>query len=145
MANHALPRPRTSWLSLLTPSALRKLHKYDKLGVAVDLIMFTGVLGALLLLADGWLFGVAWMVINLGMIVVRVIVAGLDRIEHERLEERNQDVMEALASNPGGAPLMADVRSHCGCVLRYAYQSKDVLWTPVGVIHSSDSCLAEAR
>lgn len=146
MATHRLSPPAPGWLQLLTPAYLGRLSAPRRATLIVDLV-FRGIAipGLVLLITDEWPLTVGLVLGALLNVSFSAVFAGRQQIKDDQRDDRDRDMMESLASTPGGAPLMADVRSHCGCVLRYAYQPGDVVWTPVGVLHSADSCLAEAR
>lgn len=146
MANHRIATPSPGRLQLLTPTYLRRLNRNRKIGMAVDFIVLGVLFPTVIQLFTGhWGVTAGLILGTLVRMVVMAVLEGQDQADDDRREERDRDMMESLAANPGGAPLMADVRSHCGCILRYAYDREHVLWTPVGVIESADSCLAEAR
>lgn len=151
MANHRLSTPAPSWLQLLSPTYLRRLSTPRRRGLIADLIV-----GAALIPSIAFLFthSVGLVVGLVAAAFIRVslnaVFAGRQQALDDRIEARNLDMLESLAAHPGGAPLIADVRSHCGCVLRYHYDGQlstgmDALWAPVAVIEADQTCLAEAR
>lgn len=147
MANHRLSTPAPSWLQLLSPAYLRRLSLGRKSALLWDLLWLGAVVPAAI-----WLIAASPTEAAIGLVlgtlvrtVFAAVHAGRQQSADVRTEARNLDMLESLAAHPGGAPLVADVRSHCGCILRYAFNGEDNLWAPVAVVEADHTCLAEAR
>lgn len=137
MATHRLRRDRR--LAPFNAKGLTRTYFWTAMGCEVL------ALAVFLLFFADWRLALAWSVFSLLSVLVttRAIAKAHRRMELDLVKD--QEMLDYLATQPGGAPLVADVEAHCGCTLRYAWHDPDSVWKPVSVLTSSDSCLIEAR
>ena len=145
MATHRIIVPPLRPWHMLRPSILGRLSRARRVDLLADGIYHAVVFGTYFLLVVGPSAMIGWLIGSAFWLVIRAITYGYQQRDDSLAEERNHDLMEHLAREPGGGPLMADVTGHCGCRLRYAYDPQRVAWLPVGVLDTADSCLSTAR
>lgn len=146
MATHRLLVPAPSGPRLLAPSQIAKLRRPIRLGLLIDFLLISQVPAVLLLFSSlDWWLALLWSVSGTVGTAYRAVLEGRKRLADEELDARNADIVEHLAREPGGAPLVADVTGHCGCTHRYAYDRHQVAWIPMGLLDRSVSCPVTTR
>jgi hypothetical protein len=144
MADHRVVRERLRFRQLLHPTPAQGLRANVIASRITSALAWTGV--AVFLTAVGApVLGVsllAFGVLDMWM-VYRAAVRW--RQEFDASGQLVQDSLDHLASNPGGAPMVAELTAHCGCTHRWAYGRDEKRWLEVGIVSSSDTCFVEAR
>lgn len=137
MATHRLTPP-----TLL--STFLRLRLLDKVNF-VTRAMFDMVILTALLMPLSWQVAVLWfgaVILDLYALLGthRRLRADLDAVEYGK-----RQVMDAMAGQPGGAPIVMDAGAHCGCVHRFAWDDVAKEWRQVTVVEPNQNCpLVEA-
>lgn len=145
MATHRLqvvnrrPALRTALRNVLS------MTRRTKILLAIRFAAFTVGMSTLLYLSVGPEAGTTWLVLALAENVVDALVWSADHQADLSAKENEKRMMDRLAGQPGGAPLVADVGGHCGCVHRYAWDEVAQEWRQVTVVELNKFCpLVEA-
>lgn len=138
MTTHRLTRPSF-------PATFRALDTPEKVDLIARAVIVTGGMSLLMFLASGWMAGLAWLALGALDLLALLRLYRRMHMEREALERGKKRVMDDMTDTPGGAPMVADIRAHCGCTLRYAYADDLKEWVPVEVTDSAEHCLEEAR
>ena len=139
MANHRLQvtdRTRRT----VTPRNLRALPPVAVYGLLFQAVVVTGGMSLMLYAWTGPVAGSMWLALSLVDLFLQAAFHVRQNTDRSQLRLQEGHMLDRLASNPGGAPLVADFTGHCGCVHRYAYDEVQAVWLQVAVVEPSDHC-----
>lgn len=139
MTTHRLARPSVA-------QTFRQLPRQQRIDLLGRFTFHVLLMGATLTVFTGWIPGLLWVL--LATFDARLFL-GLYRnlrAEHDAVERGGQYVMDQMTGQLGGAPVVADVGAHCGCVHRYAWNATQAEWLQVEVKNLNPQCpLVEAH
>lgn len=134
MATHRVQRPST-W------SVIQRLNVHDKIDLALRVAFYVVALPMVTLAV-----GVPWLLAAALLVIAFIDTGSLLQIyravqwREDAVAFGEKRVMDDMAQTPGGAPSVADVMGHCGCVHRHAYNFTTQEWMPVTVVDSDEFC-----
>jgi hypothetical protein len=138
MAEHRLHSRLRQDLRLLRPGALRQLTFLDHLWPALQFLIFGILLPVAWWTQDAHGAALGFLVISLFGFAVELILAGRRRRVRLDQNERESELLELAARVPNGAPRVANVQEHCGCVARYRWTGE--YWLREGTLSWADDC-----
>lgn len=146
MADHRAPTRNLTvpFLRMFTPSAFRKLTATVIAHQVVSLLVWASMTVALMVIGS-WYLAIPVAVFGFAETVLLHFAAVRWADEGEHVGGLIKAQSEHLAAKPGGAPMIAQLTAHCGCVHRWAFNASNGEWVPMEIVESSDQCLAEAR
>lgn len=146
MADHRAPTrsPLVPILRAFRTEAFQKLAATTVIHAVVTMGVWV-LMGIALIVSDWPLLGILVLVFGAGDTVALHLAAVRWAEECERQDHIVEQQKSLLASQPGGAPMIAELKAHCGCVHRWAYDPAGCEWVPMELLEVSDKCLMEAR
>lgn len=149
MASHRKDNMLRKLLNHLPPKAFWPLVASVVVSLAGALLWFLliGYVGAIMLAVSGLSLVALETVISVDQERDRRrMVLESERLKCERVEvqQATRNVYDLMASKPGGAPLVADIVTHCGCTHRYMFESERHGWDLVEILEHAPGCCADA-
>lgn len=145
MADHRRETPTQQAIRVLRPSVIARMPSAVLTNLLADLFVLVAQLVMMFIIGVPTWVLVAWTLSGL-LAALFTHVRWTRHVEMDISNHRRTKVL--LASHPGGAPLIAEVTAHCGCVHRWVWdpmRGESGRWVPAEIVESSDQCLVGAR